>query len=111
VQGLLLAPPIFDSGFRGSGPFTKKMKKANALPYTVDFHTAQQPVSTPAEVNCAEPALRARFFRCSRAGYVGNVDPSNFPDSDRLALPRPPNLDVQYRAVLCTCQEKIAKSG
>src|SRR6202007_2651170 len=37
--------------------------------------------------------------------------PRLFPDADRLALPRPPNLDSQYRTSGCWCQEKIAKSG
>jgi hypothetical protein len=41
---------------------------------------------------------------------VGLTAQERVPDSNRLALPRPPNLDSQYRPVRVSCQVKITKS-
>jgi len=85
-------------------------KKANALPGAGVFHTAEQ--LAPRLF-----ALRGAFFlaRCFtvipgwfRESYS---DQGNSSTLVRLALPRPPNLEMEYCPVRGCCQEKIAKSG
>ena len=54
--------------------------------------------------------LRARIFSVI-TGWLRGSGPRNIPDSDRLALPRPPNLESKYQSVQDCCQEKITKSA
>jgi len=57
-------------------------------------------------------AISSRSFLSVITGWSRGQRRSNInPDSDRLALPRPPNLDLQYQALRQWCQEKITKSS
>jgi hypothetical protein len=67
----------------------------------------------------AAPLMRARSlyfalgFFALEPGPSSWVHPDRFwiPDSVRLALPRPPNLDSKYQRMIIFCQEKNAKCG
>src|SRR2546429_6965985 len=54
---------------------------------------------------------RSIFSLNSRVAYRGRVDPRAALDSARLALPHPPNLELQYRRMRKACQEENARHG
>jgi hypothetical protein len=54
---------------------------------------------------------RSIFFALNPGRFAESHGPCTIPDSVRAALPRPPNLDVQYQRMRNSCQEKNAKCG
>jgi len=72
-------------------------KKTNALPNAGELHTAEQQQKARACIRLA----RSRYFALVFCGDIGlergQCRTKAIPDSVRLALPRPPNLDSQYR--------------
>jgi len=56
--------------------------------------------------------LTSRWFFSVITGWLRGFCWTRYvPDSIRLALPRPPNLESQYQSMRQTCQVKITKSG
>src|SRR5437667_284754 len=67
---------------------------------------------SPAPAAALSTASAARVFPLnSRLAYRGRVDPRAALDSARLALPHPPNLELQYRRMRKACQEENARYG
>src|SRR5262249_42092387 len=67
-----------------------------------------------AKPRASQRRARSRYFALDFSfkepgWFRGPTDRITIPDSDRLALPRPPNLDSQYPRVYFSCQEKNAK--
>ena len=85
-------------------------RNANAPPWP--------PIPTQPHSKCsatrkvAEP-IRSRsiFSLKNRVAYRGRVDLRSALDLAGLALPRPPNLELQYRRMRKACQEKNARYG
>src|SRR5579863_10517672 len=74
------------------------------------MHTAEQPKSALA-CDLRGAGTSRSFFAVIPGESVGHAGLRQVPDSVRLALPRPPNLECEYQSTRKWCQEKIAKSG
>jgi len=85
-------------------------KKRTRCPWPVLLTRLNSFISPPNALR-GESTSRS-FFTVIPGWLVSSLpDQGKSPTLVRLALPRPPNLDVQYQTMRWSCQEKIAKSS
>jgi len=115
-SGLKLAqldPELGESGQRkkptAEQPHAKiSARIANAPPLAGSWHSASQQVLRR-KYGRGAVTSRSVFFAENPGRFVDSHGPQLFPDSVRLALPRPPNLESQYQRKKIFCQEKKSK--